>query len=289
MEGRPVKHATPAAVEPTSVDSAPAQSPVPGHAGSLANPRPWWRRPLVLRLAAGLLILAVWQVVVDVWAKSYVARPTGVIRVIPSVLTEQLFYSDIGNTLLAVIEGLAIATVLGTVVGLVVGRLPDARRVLGMYVNGIYAMPIIAVVPLLTVWFGYTPTARLIVVVLEASLPVIYNVAEGARVVPRTYLEVTRIHRTPWWRVWLGVALPASLPYVLAGIDLAIGRALIGAVVAEFIAAINGLGYYILFNVNSFHENRAVVALIVLALSAIALRALVNLVVRRSLVWYRPV
>ena len=86
-----------------------------------------------------------------------------------------------------------------------------------------------------------------------------------------------------------GVPLPAALPYVLAGIDLAIGRALIGAVVAEFIAAISGLGYYILFNVNSFHENRAVVALIILALFAIALRALVNFVVRRALVWYRPI
>jgi ABC-type nitrate/sulfonate/bicarbonate transport system permease component len=269
-----------------------AGSPVPATAITPVRPdrlrRPWWRHPLVLRLAAGVLILAVWQVVVDLWAKSYVARPTGVVRTIPSVLSEGLFYSDVRSTLLAVIEGLAIAVVVGTAVGLVVGRLPDVRRVLGMYVNGVYAMPIIAIVPLLTVWFGYTTTSRLIVIVLEASLPIVFNVAEGARSVSRTYLEVTRIHRAPWWRVWFGVALPAALPYVLAGIDLAIGRALIGAVVAEFIAAINGLGYYILFNVNSFHEDRAIVALIVLALFAIALRALVNYVVRRVLVWYRP-
>jgi ABC-type nitrate/sulfonate/bicarbonate transport system permease component len=261
-----------------------------GASAALAAPerprRPWYRRPLVVRLVAGLLILAVWQLVVDAWAQDYVARPTGVIRVIPSVLTEKLFLSDIVTTLAAVIEGLAIAVVLGTAIGLVVGRLPDVQRILGMYVNGVYALPIIAVVPLLTVWFGYTPKARLVVIVLEAMLPVIYNVAEGARTVPRTYLDVTRIHRAPWWRVWFGVALPASTPYVLAGIDLAIGRALIGAVVAEFIAAINGLGYYILFNVNSFHENRAIVALIVLALTAILLRAVINLVVRRGFSWY---
>jgi NitT/TauT family transport system permease protein len=263
--------------------------PEPAEAAAGRAPRSWWRHPAVVRTVAGLLILAVWQVVVEATAKSYVTRPTGVIKVIPSVLTEHLFLSDIGTTLTAVIEGLAMATVIGTVVGLFIGRLPDVRRILGMYVNGVYAMPVIAVVPLLTVWFGYTPTARLVVIVLEASLPVIYNVAEGARTVPRTYLEVTRIHRAPWWRVWFGVVLPASLPYVLAGIDLAIGRALIGAVVAEFIASINGLGYYVLFNVNSFHEDRAIVALIVLALFAIVLRALVNLVIRRALVWYRPV
>lgn len=267
-----------------------ALDPSSGAAAPVAADRPtraWYRRPLVVRLVAGLLILAVWQLVVEAWAQDYVARPTGVIRAIPSVLTEKLFLTDIVTTLAAVIEGLAIAVVLGTAIGLVVGRLPDAQRVLGMYVNGIYALPIIAVVPLLTVWFGYTSKARLVVIVLEATLPVIYNVAEGARAVPRTYLDVTRIHRAPWWRVWFGVALPASTPYVLAGIDLAIGRALIGAVVAEFIAAINGLGYYILFNVNSFHEDRAIVALIVLALAAILLRALVNLVVRRGFPWYR--
>lgn len=278
-----------------TIDRATAPVRTPPAGGPPAAPlqqavpkRAWWRRPLLLRLAAGLLILAVWQVVVEASGKSYVARPTGVIRNIPSVFSEGLFYSDIRSTLVAVLEGLAIAVVIGTAIGLVVGRLPDVQRVLGMYVNGVYAMPIIAIVPLLTVWFGYTPTSRLIVIILESSLPIVFNVAEGARSVPRTYLEVTRIHRAPWWRVWFGVALPASLPYVLAGIDLAIGRALIGAVVAEFIAAINGLGYYILFNVNSFHEDRAIVALIVLALFAIALRALVNYGVRRVLVWYRP-
>lgn len=248
----------------------------------------WWRRPLVLRLAAGLLILVVWQVVIGAFAAPYVARPIGVIKAIPSVFSDATFGSDVASTLLAVVEGLAIAVVAGTAIGLVVGRLPDVQRMLGMYVNGIYAMPIIALVPLITVWFGYTEQARLVVVVLEATLPVIYNVAEGARSVPVTYMEVTRIHRAPWWRVWFGVALPAALPYVLAGVDLAIGRALIGAVVAEFIAAIKGLGYYVLSNVNSFHENKAIVALLVLALFAIGLRALVNAVVARVLVWYRP-
>lgn len=281
--------ASTAAPKAPQIDSADQGAAAVLPAIPAGRPRRWWRHPVVVRVVAGLMILVIWQVVVELWAKDYVARPTGVIRVIPSVLAEHLFLSNVTNTLTAVLEGLLIATILGTAVGLLVGRLPDVRRVIGMYVNGIYAMPIIAVVPLLTVWFGYTPTTRLVVIVLEATLPVVYNVAEGARAMPQTYAEVTGIYRAPWWRVWFGVTLPAALPYVLAGIDLAIGRALIGAVVAEFIAAISGLGYYILFNVNSFHENRAIVALIILALFAIALRALVNFVVRRALVWYRPI
>jgi ABC-type nitrate/sulfonate/bicarbonate transport system permease component len=169
------------------------------------------------------------------------------------------------------------------------GRMPDVNRILGKYVSAFYAIPLIAIVPLLTVWFGYTPTARLVMVIIEAILPIIYNVAEGSRIVPTTYLDVTRVHHAAWWRVWAGVVLPNAVPYVLAGLDLAVGRALIGAVVAEFVIAINGLGYYILFNVRSFQENDAMVALIVLVLFALLLRALINAAVRHGLRWYQPV
>jgi ABC-type nitrate/sulfonate/bicarbonate transport system permease component len=245
--------------------------------------------PFVLRAVAGIVILVLWQVLVAAFEPAYIARPIGVAKKIGPVFRDTQFLKDIGYTLSAVLEGLVIASVLGLAIGLVMGRLPDVRRALGMYVNSFYAMPLIALVPLLTVWFGYTPKARLVVVVIEAILPIIYNVSEGAASVSATYIEVARIHRAPWWRVWLGVVLPSSLPYLLAGLDLAIGRALIGAVVAEFIAAINGLGYYILFNVRSFHEDEAIVALLVLVAFAVGLRALVNLAVTRGLRWYRPV
>jgi ABC-type nitrate/sulfonate/bicarbonate transport system permease component len=258
----------------------------------MTGPAPRQRRtvpPFVLRLIAGLVLLAIWQVVVAAFEPAYIARPIGVIKRIGPVFSDTQFLKDIWYTLSSVLEGLVIATVLGLVIGLVMGRLPDVRRALGMYVNSFYAMPLIALVPLLTVWFGYTPKARLAVVVIEAILPIIYNVSEGAASVSATYIEVSRIHRAPWWRVWLGVVLPSSFPYMLAGLDLAIGRALIGAVVAEFIAAINGLGYYVLFNVRSFHEDDAMVALLVLVVFAVGLRSLVTLAVSRGFRWYRPV
>ena len=163
------------------------------------------------------------------------------------MLTDPQFASAAASTLLAVIEGLVIAVAAGTVIGLVMGRMADIDRLLRLYVDSFYAMPLVALVPLLTVWFGYTPRARLAVIVIEAILPVIFSVAEGARSVPPGYVDVARAYRAPWWRAWTGVVLPACMPYLLAGLDLAVGRALIGAVVTEFIAGLNGLGYYVLF------------------------------------------
>ena len=247
---------------------------------------PW--QVTALRVGAGILLLAIWQVGAKVFAPSYIATPIGAIGAIPGVFGDSSFWSSTSATLLAIVEGLAIAVVAGTVIGLAMGRLPDLNRILGMYVGAFYAIPLIAIVPLITVWFGYTPQARLAMIVLEAVLPIIYNVAEGSRQVSSVYLDVTRIHHVPWWRVWGGVVFPNATPYVLAGIDLALGRAVIGAVVAEYVTAINGLGYYIIFNVRSFHENQGVVALAVIVLFALAVRALVNLTVARAMPWYRP-
>jgi ABC-type nitrate/sulfonate/bicarbonate transport system permease component len=280
-----------AGVAPLSVETEPAAVPgaARGTGASSGVPRRTNRwRTVGLRLAAGVGLLAVWQLVGGLWAPSYIATPLGTIQRFPTVFTDSDFLGDVGGTLIATLEGLAISVVLGTVIGLVMGRLPDLNRVLGMYVGAFYAIPLIAVVPLVTVWFGYTPSARLAMVVIEGVLPIIYNVAEGARLVPSSYLDVTRIHHAPWWRVWGGVVLPNAVPYALAGLDLAIGRALVGAVVAEFVTAVPGLGYYILFNVRSFHQNEAVVALLVLAAFALVVRAMINLAVARALPWYRP-
>lgn len=256
--------------------------------GAASTPRREVLSILGLRVLAGVIICVLWQVCVGAFAPSYIARPWGVIRDIGPVLGDTTFLHDLGSTLLAVLEGLAIAAAIGLVVGLLMGRMPDVRRALGIYVNSFYAMPMIALVPLLTVWFGYSPATRLVVVVIEAILPIVYNVAEGAASVPRTFIEVAQIHRAQWWRVWFGIAVPAAVPYLLAGVDLAIGRALVGAVAAEFIASIAGAGYYIDFNVHSFQEDNAMVALFVLVVFAVALRGLVNLFVKRSLRWYRP-
>lgn len=245
------------------------------------------RQVLAARAAAGIVILALWQMCATTLAPSYIARPLGVLGQLPSVLGGQSFWSAAGSTVLAVTEGLVIAIVLGTVIGLIMGRLRDVDRALRLYVDSFYAMPLVALIPLLTVWFGYTPAARLVVVVIEAVLPIIFSVAEGGRALPAEFTDVARAYRAPWWRVWAGIVLPASLPYLLAGIDLAIGRALVGAVVAEFIASLNGLGYYILFNVRSFAEDKAMVALVLLVVFALAVRGLVSLLVRRGLPWYR--
>jgi ABC-type nitrate/sulfonate/bicarbonate transport system permease component len=248
-------------------------------------------RPLsgaaIPRLTAGVAILVLWEIVARWFAPAFVAKPSGIVAVLPHVLSSAAFLDAVGVTLAATAEGLAIAVVLGTAIGLLMGRSAIADQALRLWINAFNAMPMIVILPIVSLWFGYSSLARLATIVFAAIFAVIINAAEGAQAVPREYLEVGRSFRSASLRMLREIVLPASTPYMLAGLRLAAGRALIGAIVAEFFTAIPGLGYFILFNSRTFHQNEAFVAVIFLAAFGVGFDALVNVSTRRFLPWYR--
>ena len=170
---------------------------------------------------------------------------------------------------------------------MLIGRSLIAERALRHYVNGFYAVPMVVVLPLLSLWFGYSGATRLATIVFAALFSIIVNVSDGASAVPREYLEVARSFRSDRWRTTLEIVLPSATPYFLAGLRLAAGRALIGAVVAEFFTAIGGLGFFILYNSRTFHHNEAFVGVLLLAAFGVGFELLVNWSTRRFLPWYR--
>lgn len=246
-----------------------------------------WKSVFLPRLLAGLGILLLWEIIVRSWAPAYVAKPSSVLLAIPRVLVSPPFWSATESTLVAVAQGLIVAVVIGTVLGLIIGRSVWADRMLRHYVNGFYAVPMIVILPLVSLWFGYTAAARLATIVFAALFSIIINVSDGARAVPREYDEVGRSFRSPRWRMLFEIVLPAAMPYFLAGLRLASGRALIGAVVAEFFTAINGLGYFILYQSRTFHHDDAFVGVLLLAAFGIGIDAVIGVCTRRLLPWYR--
>lgn len=260
--------------------------------GTLAGPKasPLSARVVdtfVPRLVTGLALLLIWEIAVRTLAPAYVAKPSTVLMAIPRVLADPQFQQATGNTLAAVAEGLVIALVFGTIIGLAVGRSPVVERALRQYINFFYAMPMIVVLPLFSLWFGYSASTRIATIVFAAIFSIIVNVADGARSVPREFLEVARSFRSRRLRMLTDIVLPASMPYLLAGFRLAAGRALIGAVVAEFFISIGGLGYYILFMSRSYHHNEAFVGVILLAAFGVGFEILVGWATRRFMPWYR--
>jgi ABC-type nitrate/sulfonate/bicarbonate transport system permease component len=258
---------------------------------ALVAPRAGWRAWISLeaaaRILAGIAILAIWEFTVWMWAPAFVARPSRIAVVFPTVIMDPALWQAAGGTLGAVVQGLAIAIVAGTGIGLAIGRVPVVERFLQLYVSGLFAMPMVAILPLLTLYFGYSGAARLATVVFAAIFAIIINVSDGARAVPPEYIEVSRSFRGSNWSRLFDVVLPSSVPYLLAGMKLAAGRALIGAVIAEFYAAIPGLGYYILYNSRTFKHSEAFVAVALLAVVGVLFEFLLSNGTRRLLPWYR--
>jgi ABC-type nitrate/sulfonate/bicarbonate transport system permease component len=261
------------------ISTAAVAAPPPGVA----------RRPSVFlpRFIVGGAILLAWEVVVRMAAPAYVAKPTTVVLAIPRVIADPAFQKATGATLWAVAEGLALALLFGTIIGLLMGRSAAVERGIRHYVNSFYAMPMIVVLPLFSLWFGYSGATRIATIIFAAIFSIIINVADGARSVPRDYLEVARSFRSGRMRILGEIVLPSSMPYLLAGFRLAAGRALIGAVVAEFFLSIGGLGYFILYNSRSYRHNEAFVGVLLLAGFGVGFELLVNWCTRRFMPWYR--
>ena len=243
--------------------------------------------PVVLKAIAGVVLLALWEGVVRTWAPAYVARPTGIARVFAGVITDPQFLAASGATLGAVALGLAISLVAGTAVGFAMGRIAPVEWSLRYYVNSLFATPMVAILPLIALWFGYNGDTRLAVVVFASFFSIAINAADGARSVPVEFLEVARSFRARPLGTLVDVVVPASLPYLIAGVRLGAGRALVGAVVAEYFVSIPGLGYYILYNSRTFRHNEAFVGVLVLVAAGVAFEALTRWLTRRFLPWHR--
>ena len=247
----------------------------------------FWGTSLRAKVTAGVLILLVWQVGVTLFAPSFVATPIGVALAFPGVVTSKVFLIASKGTLLAVFQGLAIALVFGTVVGVAMGRMKVFDRALNFYVSGFYTMPMIALLPLITIWFGYGESARLATIIFAAFFSIVINVRDGARSVPPEYLEVCRSYRAGFRHVWFDITLFSSLPYLIAGFRLAAGRALVGAVIAEFFVSLEGVGMYVLAHARSYKHNEAVVGVLALIAFGLLFELTMNWVMRRYFPWYR--
>jgi ABC-type nitrate/sulfonate/bicarbonate transport system permease component len=246
----------------------------------------------LIRIATGVLLLFLWEVLIRWLAPAFVARPVTIARALPHVIAGRVppgsppFWGSVESTVIACLEGLAIGTVAGVLVGLTMGRLRLADRLLRFYINAFFAMPILAMVPLMQLWAAPSK-ARLAIVSLGAFLPICLNVYDGTRALPAHYVEVAKTYHARWWNVWFGIALPASLPYVLAGFRLAVGRVLVGATVAEYVLSLKGLGYLIVYDSRSFHQDVMMVAVLVLALLGVSINVAADVATHRLLPWHR--
>jgi NitT/TauT family transport system permease protein len=194
-------------------------------------------------------------------------------------------WSALHESLRPFLLGYALAILIGVPLGLLIGGFRVAEAALGIYVTAGYAMPLVALVPLLILWLGLGFAVKVSVVFLMALFPICINTWLGVVAVPKTLIEVGKSFVAPDLVILRRIVLPATLPYIMAGVRLAVGRAVVAMVIAEFFTTISGLGAVIINSANNFDTATMFVPIIILMLMAVGLNWLIGWVERRVAPW----
>lgn len=183
------------------------------------------------------------------------------------------------------LTGYLLAAVVGIPAGLILGRYRFMEAAFGIYVTAGYATPLIALVPLLMVWLGLGFLVKMVIVFLLAFFPVCINTWFGVKAVPKTLVEVGTAFCAPPSKIMKQIILPATLPYIMAGLRLAVGKAVIAMIIAEFLTAISGLGGIIINAANSFRTAEMFVPIILVMILAVLLDKLLAWLEKKVAPW----
>jgi NitT/TauT family transport system permease protein len=239
----------------------------------------------VIRVLSVALTLGIWEWYGRGVDPIFFSYPTAILAAVPTMLQRGELQRNLMISLQGFVGGFGLAIFLGTLFGLLMGRYRLVDYILDVQINALYSTPNVALIPLLILWFGLGLTSKIVIVFLAAFFPIIVNTYAGVRNVGRGLVEIALAEGAGEAQIFGKIVVPASLPFIMTGIRLAVGRAVVGMVVAEMFTAITGLGGAIVYYGNTFATDKLFVVIIVLALMGVSLTEAVKLLERRFAPW----
>jgi NitT/TauT family transport system permease protein len=171
--------------------------------------------------------------------------------------------------------------------GYLIAKSPSAERILAPYIVASQSIPIVAIAPLLIVWFGSGPLSKILISALIVFFPVLVNTVVAVRSVPEDLRDLMRSLRATRWQTFTKLEVPAAMPVLLGGLKIGATLSVIGAVVGEFVAADEGLGFLINLARGMYDIPMVFVTVITLVGMALTLYSLVAVIEQRLLRWRR--
>ena len=263
--------------------------PAPARAEPIPPASLWERHARGLRVLAGLVAGGILWEVVARWLNDplFLVPPSTVVQHGAEMLANGQLLPHVWASLVEFAVGLALACVVGVLLGLAIAVSPGFDDFTSGWIAALYATPIVALAPLVILWFGLTVWSKVFVVFTVAVFPVLVNTAEGIRSTDPNLVEAARSFSATRRQIFTRVMIPYALPFIFAGFRLAVGRGLIGVVVGEFFGANIGLGYLIFQASTRFDMPSLFVAVSVLAVLGVVLTALANWTTDRLTPWKR--
>jgi ABC-type nitrate/sulfonate/bicarbonate transport system permease component len=273
-----VEAGEPSAAIDTSEDRARAQKVAAGRKRRRAM------QNIAIRAVSVAIVLGLWEMLGNRIDPVLFTKPSLVaVAAVQMVMSGEL-WTYLAPSLVVLAIGLSLAAVIGIAVGLTLARFWVVDVALGVYITFLYSIPSVALVPLIVLWTGYETTAKVVILFLFAFFPMAINTYQGVKNVDPKLVEVGRAFRCSEGQLWVNIVLPGALPFIVTGLRLAVGRGLIGMVLADLYTAISGVGYLIVRTASTYQVDKMFVPIVTLGLLCDTLTALLRVLER----WVAP-
>ncbi len=229
-------------------------------------------RQRLLGLAGVAVVLGIWELAARVgWINPLLlGSPTEVIQAAVAAVSTGSIWPHLWVSFIEFVLGVALSAVIGITIGLLAGWFRRVNYLVDPWLTILYSTPSVALAPIIVIAFGIDVSAKIFVVFLFAVFPIAVNTVAGVQATAGRYLRVARSFNAPQLTVLRTIILPGALPYVVTGLRVAGGRALVGIVVAELIAGNAGIGYLLSIAGATLKTGQLFLLVIILGLAGMA-------------------
>jgi NitT/TauT family transport system permease protein len=248
------------------------------------------RRTEILRGCVSIFAgLVLWEVLARLLLENelLIPPPSSVLHSFWTLLLNGQLRKHFAVTLLEFAYGFSAACLLGVLIGYFMGLYKWFDDIMEPWIATLYSIPIITVVPLIIIWFGIGMMSKVIVVFKITAVAIILNTAAGIKTLDPVWLELAKSLRLTGWETTYKIRLPGALPFILAGMRLGVGRALLGVIVAELMAANAGLGYLLRDSSETWDSPKLFVTVALLAVIGLVSFNLIKRLEQRIAPWRR--
>jgi ABC-type nitrate/sulfonate/bicarbonate transport system permease component len=238
-----------------------------------------------LRIVSLTVVLSIWQYFGAKVDPVLFTTPSKIAVAAVTMIGSGELWTYLWPSLIVLMLGLSSAAVVGIAVGLLLARFWVLDVALGVYITFLYSTPSVALVPLIVLWAGFETTAKVIILFLFAFFPMAINTYQGVKNVDPRLIEVGRAFRCSEAQLWTNIVLPGALPFIVTGLRLAVGRGLIGMVLADLYTAISGIGYLIVRTASTYQVDKMFVPIVTLGVLGVTLTALLRLLEVKVAPW----
>lgn len=276
---------------PEAVQARRAEARKAAAASSEVPPLPLWQRyqTLLLGMASVAAFFLIWEAVAASGRIDplFVSSPSRIARAASGLVRSGDIWPHIRVSLLEFVLGFGLAVLTAVPVGMLAGWYSQVFAVTNPFIAGLNAMPRDALMPLVVIWLGIGIWSKVALVFLGAFFPIAFNMMTALRTLDPSLVKMARSLGANDRQIFLSIALPSSVPFLIAGLRVGAGRGLVGIVIGELYAATVGVGYLIAVFGSTFQTDKLFVGVMIITLLGVGLDFLLRRLERRFELW-RP-